>query len=1154
MNASRTDLAQIHTFPQLVKYLRDELDWPISSDNFEELLFDYSPEELGIDSRNAAKIQEIKRLRPLSVNQPWGVFFVKFEPKRLPVVALKRILNSVALKKRASANHSERAAWDAEDLLFISNYGEGDARQITFAHFSQDPAKQDLPVLKVLGWDNLDTPLHMASVAETLSEHLVWPADQTDVENWRITWRAAFTLRHREVITTSQALAIRLAELARSIRDRISTALSIETETGPLTQLLKAFQEALVHGLDADKFADMYAQTIAYGLLSARIAEPKGGRAADLAAHMPATNPFLKELMETFLHVGGRRNNKMSRSGLDFDELGINEIVRLLDEANIEAVVLDFGDRNPQEDPVIHFYELFLTEYDKKQKVDRGVFYTPRPVVANIVRSVDELLRQEFGLEDGLADTTTWGEMGRRRKDLAIPEGVSPGEDFIQILDPATGTGTFLVEAIDLIYKTLTVKWSAEGRNQETSRMLWNAYVPKHLLPRLHGYELLMAPYAIAHLKVALKLQETEYDFASNERTRIYLTDALEPPQEPSGQFAFAIPALAQEAKAVNEVKRGCRFTVLIGNPPYLGDAGRGGPWIASLMRGVDTQSGTQTQNYFESDGGPLNERTTKWINDDYIKFMRLAEWSVESSSVGVVGMVTNHSYLDNPTFRGVRGSLLSTFSHVRIFDLHGNSNKKERSPDGSVDENVFDIQQGVSIVLMARVGGSPATTKTQHAELWGRREVKYAALVADMTSQPKTQLDPRSPSYLFIPESRDLRNEYDLGSSVAEIFVTGGAGMTTARDHVVIDFDGAPLLSRAQFFRDSPESDAEVCADLGIPQKKGWDISRARKDIQKESDLAQFIKPVLYRPLDVRLLFYHDSLVWRTARAVMRHMMAGPNLGLVTTRQTKDTWGATVTRHAIGHKACAAYDINSIFPLYLYEDPTRPSLGDGIASWPVESSGRRPNLSQRFISDLENRLNYKFAPGGSADSDTFGPEDVFRYIYAVVHVRSYRERYGEFLKSGFAQVPLPGSRGLFDSLSALGGRLVALHLLEFEAPQDSPEYSGPRDPLVGRAQWFDGTVWLDGPHARGAKKVNEPRRPEGPCFRPVSEEVWNHHVGGYQVCDKWLKDRRGRTLSEADISSYRKIVVALSETMRLATDLDAVVAEHGGWPGAFTG
>lgn len=436
----RSQLREIRTFRQLVAYLRDEMGWPIGSDDFEDLTFEYTPEELGINAKSAAKIQEIKRLRPLSPRQPWGIFFVKFEPKRLPVVALRRILSQVALKKRASANSAERAAWAADDLLFVSNYGEGDERRIALAHFSAAQDGHDLPTLKVLGWDNLDTPLHLDAVARELSQHLAWPKNDADIEAWREQWRAAFTLRHREVITTSKELSIRLAELARAIRDRIKTALAIETERGPLRKLIKAFQEALVHDLDADGFADMYAQTIAYGLLSSRITDPNRKTADDFAGHM-RTNPFLRELMETFLKVGGRRG-RAGGPGIDFDELGVSEVVELLDGANMEAVVRDFGDKNPQEDPVIHFYELFLKEYDAKKRMQRGVFYTPRPVVSYIVRSVDELLRTEFSLEDGLADTSTWGEMARRHKDLKIPESISPEQDFVQILDPACGTGT----------------------------------------------------------------------------------------------------------------------------------------------------------------------------------------------------------------------------------------------------------------------------------------------------------------------------------------------------------------------------------------------------------------------------------------------------------------------------------------------------------------------------------------------------------------------------------------------------------------------------------------------------------------------------------------------------------------------------------------
>ena len=381
-------------------------------------------------------------------------------------------------------------------------------------------------------------------------------------------WRAAFSLRHREVITTSRDLSIRLAELARTIRERIKNVLKIETEEGRITKLMKVFQEALVHDLDAYGFADMYAQTIAYGLLSMRIDNPQGKRTNDLTEHM-RTTPFLRNLMEAFLQVGDRRD-KTGEVQIDFDELGVAEVVELLDNANMEAVIRDFGDSNPNEDPVIHFYELFLKEYDAKKRMQRGVFYTPRPVVSYIIRSVHELLRTEFGLNDGLADISTWGEIKERYTNLKIPEGVSIYQDFVQILDPAAGTGTFLVEVIDVIHKTLVRKWEAQGCGSEQIGLLWNEYVPKHLLTRLHGYELLMAPYAIAHLKISLKLYETGYRFGSDERVRVYLTNAL----ESKSMFADAGVAnlyelLACEAYAVNEIKQKRRFTVIVGNPPY---------------------------------------------------------------------------------------------------------------------------------------------------------------------------------------------------------------------------------------------------------------------------------------------------------------------------------------------------------------------------------------------------------------------------------------------------------------------------------------------------------------------------------------------------------------------------------------------------------
>jgi len=486
-------------------------------------------------------------------------------------------------------------------LLFISSYGEGDNRQISLAHFSENEQFGDLPTLRVLGWDGNDRDLKLDHVHNELQTKLCWPEDDTDLNTWREQWSSVFTLRHREVITTSQQLAVRLADLASSIRRKVNAALAVETEHGPMRKLMKAFQEALIHDLKADNFADMYAQTIAYGLLSARVSRQSGALVADdMALMVPITSPFLRELMETFLHLGGRKQRGPVSTAIDFDELGINDVVNLLRQANMEAVLHDFDNRNPQEDPVLHFYELFLKEYDAKKRMQRGVFYTPKPVVRYIVRSVHELLQQEFGLQDGLADTATWQQMCERHPDITIPKGVLPDQPFIQILDPATGTATFLVEVIDVIHQTLMIKWKKQGLTDAQQHNAWNAYVPKHLLPRLHGYELMMAPYAIAYMKIGLKLYETGYRFGSDERARIYLTNALEPAGDDKKQREFEewALALAHEAQAVNTIKRNQRFTVVIGNPPYSHMTANPGEELRSI---VDL--------YRELDGEVIRER-----------------------------------------------------------------------------------------------------------------------------------------------------------------------------------------------------------------------------------------------------------------------------------------------------------------------------------------------------------------------------------------------------------------------------------------------------------------------------------------------------------------------------------------------------------------
>lgn len=871
----RATLARIKRFDQLIAYLRDEMGWPIARDSFEdedELFYDFTADELGIDPKTAVKIESIKRLRPLSANQPWGIFFVKFEPKRLPVVALRRILSQVVLKRRATAKAAERVAWATDDLLFVSNYGEGDQRQISFAHFSQAEARHDLPTLKVLGWDNLDAPLHLDDIAEKLTTYLSWPADEDDVEAWRKSWRSAFTLRPREVITTSRELSVRLAKMARAIRDLIKSALAIETERGPLTKLMKAFQEALVHDLDADGFADMYAQTIAYGLLSARIADPHSKTTDDFAAHM-RTNPFLRELMQTFLHVGGRRG-KAGGPGIDFDELGVSEVVELLDDANMEAIVRDFGDRNPQEDPVIHFYELFLKEYDARKRMQRGVFYTPRPVVSYIVRSVDELLRTEFGLADGLADTTTWGAMAKRHKDLKIPDGVSPDQDFVQILDPATGTGTFLVEVIDLIHKTLVTRWKAQGHGEKTIEALWNEYVPIHLLPRLHGYELLMAPYAIAHLKIGLKLYETGYRFDSDERARIYLTNALEPAHDFSGTLAFAIPALAHEAEAVNAVKRQQRFTVVIGNPPY-----------SSISQNMSEHIWAMVNEYLVLPDGPLKEKSNRnHLQDDYVKFIRFSQALINEACLGVVGLITNNSYLTGVWYRGMRYHLACAFPKITIVNLHGGKGFVRSA--GDEDENVFDIMQSVAVGMFA-CPPTP-TTDVRYHELVGHREDKYVRLLSGNVGVT-TNLAPRvSNQWLFQPLAVGLQPEWVAAVSIEDMFKEWGAGVKTNRNGLAIAFNGTELRAQIDDFCDLSQSDGTIETRYSFSSNYQWETGKVRRKFAREGFNPSLVTPYLLRAFDHRQIYWHPSIVFNMRGDKMDvFRFATPPVGLLFSRTT---------------------------------------------------------------------------------------------------------------------------------------------------------------------------------------------------------------------------------------------------------------------------
>lgn len=1111
-------LRSIKTLPQLIAYLRDELGWPIDGEDLDDVTFDYDPSELGFDKDAAAKIKEIKQFRPVETGQPWGIFWINFEKKNLPVVILRRILANLAIQKRPSARRADRPAWKPNDLLFISAYGEESDRAVTFAHFSEDlEASANLPVLKVLGWDDADTVLHIADAHHQLTRKLRWPADPNDVKSWRSEWSDAFTIKHREIITSTQELVKELAELAKRIRKRANSVLDRETTRGPMRRLYKAFQETLIHDLKEDDFADVIAQTVSYGLLVARFSRSGTISAQNLVDMIPPTNPFLRELLSMFLTVTGRKKH------FDFDELGIQEVIDLLNDVHSDAVKADFGDRTRGEDPVIHFYEHFLAAYDKKKKVKRGVFFTPQPVVSYIVRSVHELLQSEFGIKDGLASTITWGKMASQNPDLKIPGTTSKEDYFVVVLDPAVGTATFLVEVIEVIFTYLKKSWDKKGveampriKGKKATKKwsdfaeYWNSYVRTALLPRLYGYELMVAPYIIAHMKLELKLSEVNARLGQDvvrqdygDRAQIYLTNSLEPAGgDKQGALEGIFPALAHEATAVNRVKRGKRFTLVIGNPPYAGHSSNTGDWITQLV-----------DDYYTVDGMPLGERNPKWLQDDYVKFIRLGQHLLTQTGCGIQGYITNHGYVDNPTFRGMRQQLMAAFSAIDLLDLHGNTTKKEVSPDGSEDVNVFDIKQGVAILAARRQHAQRASScAVQHAEIFGSQKKKYDQLAAaSFSCLPLNPVHPTSPFYLFVPQDSDLEGEYAGFQKMTDAMPVNVLGFQTHRDEIAVGFDADNLLRQVKNYLGGP------------PQKRDWDRLQS---------------PCTYRLFDVRAVYLHTDVCDRPRRELLDHVVHQENISLGLGRQgiavQDPIWSlVTASRLPTDANIFRRGGIN-IFPLYLYPE------ADGLAF----DSERLPNLSGAFLDTVAVALSLpQKATGGIPRG--LAPEDILHYAYAVFHSPTYRTRYAEFLKIDFPRLPLTSSLDLFRSLAKLGGELVALHLMESpDLDKHITQWVGGKNPEVEKISYSDETVWIDKAKSKG--------------FQGVPENVWIFHIGGYQVCEKWLKDRGpkkgkpGRILSDEDINHYQKIVVAINETIRIMKEIDEVIDQHGGWPEAF--
>lgn len=870
-------------------------------------------------------------------------------------------------------------------------------------------------------------------------------------------------------ITSSSKLAQIMAGKARLLADVIRKALAAGGGDGNLEGQMVAFKDVLIHDITAEAFADVYAQTIAYGMFAARLHDPSPENFSrqEAATLIPKTNPFLRSL---FQYV----------AGYDLDERIswiVDDLAETFGATDMQKVMAGFGKRTQQTDPMIHFYENFLSAYDPKLRKSRGVWYTPQAVVNFIVRAVDEILQTEFNLPTGLADTSK----------ITVERDVvqSPDKRFanhvkrekipvhrVQILDPATGTGTFLAETVSQIYE----KFKGQAG-------MWQGYVEEHLLPRLNGFELLMASYTMAHLKLDLLLTQTGYKPVNNERLRIFLTNSLEEYHKDTGTL-FA-QFLAREANGANEIKRNTPVMVVLGNPPYNGESKNKGEWIMRLMEDYKKEPDTNS---------PLQERNSKTINEDYCKFIRLGQYFVDQNAEGVLAYINGHSFIDNPTFRGMRWNLMRSFDKIYIIDLHGNSKKKEVCPDGSKDENVFDIQPGVSINIFVKTGNhktKDTLAEVYHYDLYGKRQAKYDYLLANsLTSIPFVRVRPSAPFYFLMPKNEADRVEYENGFNVDELFLVKTSGVKTHGDDFLVKTTKQDLLN-------------------SVKQRVG-------------AASEGLIKSVAYRPFDNQYVYYDVKILGRAREKCMRHFLDRDTVGLILGRQGQVV-GCMPWNLAYMSKIMTDTNIfyrggGILYPLYLY--PSQADLLD---------TGRTPNLDQEIVERIANSIGFEFEAEKSGDAGKFAPIDLLDYIYAVLHSPAYREKYKEFLKIDFPRVPYPKSVDEFRRLAAIGSELRKVHLMEHPALSKLiTQYPATGDNTVGKPRWEllpdgqTGRVWINADQ----------------YFDNVPLAAWEFYIGGYQPAQKWLKDRAGRTASFDDIMHYQRIIKALAMTDELMKQL----------------
>jgi len=926
-----------------------------------------------------------------------------------------------------------------------------------------------------------------------------------------------FLLQDPAQIKSSNKLAEYMAIHAKTIRSVIIGILKENDEGLPLIDerqmrlplfpelngLFARIKADLRPYLNTRKFADMYAQTVVYGLFIARYndAASTSFNRYEAIRRLQEESPLLNRFFEHITNTGTKHPTL---------DAVIDKLCALYQTCNISSLL----DSDERRDTIVHFYEDFLTYYDPALRKALGVFYTPYQVVRYLVSMVDKSLVEDFGIEGGLSNnehfeisvpSERYENPNKRSKDkyldtkqISVPR--------VAILDPACGTGTFHAEIIKYIKATYF---------SGVREAFYDEYIRKEdgLLSRLIGFEIMMTSYAVAHLNVRRAIEETLGRVPETQLpTSIYLTNTLAAPNmslERNAQislFDFSA-AISDEAYNADTWKTRRPIKVIIGNPPYL--AASTNPFDISAYK-------TETDGVTK-----LQEKNPKTLGDDYVKFFRFAEKIIESNREGVLAFVSNSGYIDNPTFRGMRASLLRTFNKIYVVNLHGSAVKQETAPDGSRDENIFDIMQGVALFIGIKTASDSERARVFYSDLWGTRISKFQSL--DEASLGFVDVVPDHKSSCFSMSEDTDKELYESGISLVELFPISVSGIESGNDNVAIAANKGELNNRIEMLKHSA-NEAEIHRLWGN-FAHGQTAAKILDDLLSAEGV---VAPLSFRPFDQRWTYYSGRsngwMVRPREKKTIGNLLEkatteiGKNIGMVFTRgdsTPNDFSMIHISDTLVDNRLTAAQTAGkaSVAPLYLYDDVTD--------TW-------RPNFAKVIMDKLTAHMNSKPLS-----------IEVFDYVYGILHDPVYRERFNDFLKRDFPRVPIINapqdpadqnsfhvSEEMFRAYVTAGEKLRKLHLMQTKVPAElSIEPNSAEDLEIGAIKYKDGVL-----HLNANKRIHG-----------IPEDVWNYRIGGYQVLDKWFKSRKGETMTINDFDHIANVVGLLAETIKVQDELRAM-------------